>query len=117
MPSPIFFAADLQLSIERARSRGNNIAAQNAEPLPRLSLSEPSNVSALASVVERGRDIRVAVRRLILRSPKIYYRQRTYGIFPRSTRQSTFQMWILSALRRLAVLLLQHGDNFISRTQ
>ena len=36
MPSSIFLATDFKLSVERARRRGNNIAAQNAEPLPRF---------------------------------------------------------------------------------
>jgi hypothetical protein len=36
MSALIFFAAYFQLSIERARSRGNNIAAQDTEPLFRL---------------------------------------------------------------------------------
>ena len=33
MPTPIFFAAHFQLSIERAGRRCNDIAAQDTEPL------------------------------------------------------------------------------------
>ena len=36
MPTPIFFAAQFQLSIERAGRRCNDIAAQDTKPLPRF---------------------------------------------------------------------------------
>src|SRR5258708_12117949 len=36
MSSPILFPANFKLSVERARGRGNNIAAQNTKPFSRL---------------------------------------------------------------------------------
>jgi hypothetical protein len=39
MPAPIFFAADFKLSVECARGRGNDIAAQNTKlPSPVMKL-------------------------------------------------------------------------------
>jgi hypothetical protein len=55
MPSPIFLAADFKLSVERARRRCNDIAAQDTEPLPRLnqfSVGKRSNKFAVIVFVE-----------------------------------------------------------------
>ena len=55
MSAPIFFAANFKLSVERARCRGNDIAAQDTEPLSRLYqffVGKRSDKFAISGLVE-----------------------------------------------------------------